>query len=808
MAERLGVRLRTTEAPNGMMLTDMVGLAVRRNPRRAQLLVSSVLGKHVPTDPRLVTEAGHRLGAKARAAVTGNAVVLGYAETATALGHLVADAVGAPYLHSTRRVVDGIESVGDFEETHSVASSHQLLPSDPGFLGRAETLVLVDDELTTGKTVLTTLRTLHRKFPRKHYVVATLIDLRSADHRAKMERSVKRLGASLSVVSLATGEIDLPDNLADHGNRLIDTVENLRQLAGVDHAERPRGDVVQVVATWPRAVPEGGRHGFSVSGSIYESAVTVTAAAVAGRIPDGPVHVLGTEELMYAPLRIASALADRRAAEGRRHEITFSTTTRSPVLEVDDPGYAIRTALSFPAHDAPAAGDVDGADGADDDTADEGGRRYAYNLREGAYAAIVLVVDEPADTPALHEKGGLVDQLARISPRVVVVTIPAHKPEPRHDQPARQLPAPLRGPAFSSYERDDVAWLLKDLSGADPETAAGPLPVEGQPDEAHQELFATALSGSAERVAYAVGLVTEQVLARRGPDAVLVSLARTGTPIGVLMRRWAQRVHGLDLPHYALSIVPGRGVDETALAYLAAHHDPAHVMFVDGWTGKGAIARELASSVEKANATLHAHLSSPFSPELAVLADPGRAVSTYGTRDDFLIPAACLNATVAGLVSQTIIDDDLTGPNDFHGAMFYPDLASADVSKKFIDMIAARFPIVRTRIMRDIDAHLGGDHTATWAGWDAVETLAEKFGVGDLDHLKPGVGATTWMLLHGELSKILVNPARDADVAHVKRLAQERGVPVERVTDLPYACVGLVRSAGVQGGAVAVSKGA
>ncbi|MER6941181.1 phosphoribosyltransferase domain-containing protein [Nocardioides sp. NPDC000441] len=126
VAERLGVRLRTTDAPSGMMLTDLVGLAVRRNPRRAQLLVSSVLGKHVPTDPRLVTDAGLRLGAKARAAVTGDAVVLGYAETATALGHLVADALGAPYLHSTRRVVDGIESVADFYEEHSHATAHRL----------------------------------------------------------------------------------------------------------------------------------------------------------------------------------------------------------------------------------------------------------------------------------------------------------------------------------------------------------------------------------------------------------------------------------------------------------------------------------------------------------------------------------------------------------------------------------------------------------------------------------------------------------------------------------------------------------
>ncbi|MFI5623903.1 phosphoribosyltransferase domain-containing protein [Nocardioides sp. NPDC051685] len=773
VAERLGVRLRTTDAPSGMMITDLVGLAVRRNPRRAQLLVSSVLGKHVPTDPRLVTDAGLRLGAKARAAVTGDAVVLGYAETATALGHLVADALGAPYLHSTRRVVDGIESVADFYEEHSHATAHRLLPADPAFLARAETLVLVDDEVITGKTVVNTIRALHKKFPHKHYVVAALVDLRSEADRGRMERSIKRLRATLDVVSLASGEIELPEDLADNGNRLIDTVENLRQLAGVEPSRRPRGEVVQVVATWPRAVPEGGRHGFTPSASSsYESAVTVTAAAVAGRIPDGPVHILGTEELMYAPLRIASALADRRAAEGRRHEITYSTTTRSPVLDVDDPGYAIRTAITFPSHDAPADGD---------------GPRFAYNLREGAFEAIVLVVDEPADTPALHQEGGLVDQLARIAPRVVVVTIPAFAPEPRHDQPARQLPAPVYGPAFGSYERDDVAWLLTDLTPEDAEAAA-----EARPEEP-ADLFDEALSASAQRVAYAVGLVTEHVLARRGQDAVLVSLAPAGTPIGVLMRRWAQRVHGLDLPHYAISLVHGRGIDQTALAYLAAHHDPARVMFIDGWTGTGAVTRELAASVEKANSMLDAHLPSPFSPELAALADPGRSVSIYGTREDYLIPSACLDSTVSGLVSRPVLDDDRVGPNDFHGAVFHAERAASDMSKRFVDTVAARFPIVRTKVMLDLAAHLGGDHTPTWVGWDAVEDVADRFGDGDVSLVAAGVNDTVRLLLHGEPAQILVNPARDADLAQVKKLAEARGVPLERVSDLPYSCIGLLR---------------
>ncbi|NED05321.1 phosphoribosyltransferase, partial [Streptomyces sp. SID6648] len=89
-----------------------------------------------------------------------------------------------------------------------------------------------------------------------------------------------------------------------------------------------------------------------------------------------------------------------------------------------------------------------------------------------------------------------------------------------------------------------------------------------------------ALEASAARLARAVGAVTEVVLAERSPRPVLVSLARAGTPVGVLMRRWAHFRHGLDLPHYAVSIVRGRGIDANALRWLAAHHDPADVVFV------------------------------------------------------------------------------------------------------------------------------------------------------------------------------------------------------------------------------------
>lgn len=134
VAGRLGVEL----VGDGE-LRELLGLALRRNPKRAHLLVSNVLGKHVPQRPSVVHGVGYELGERVRdllgEAEARRAVVLGYAETATGLGHAVADGLGvAPYLHSTRRLVDGVAQAGGFEEAHSHATSHLLLPEDPDLL--------------------------------------------------------------------------------------------------------------------------------------------------------------------------------------------------------------------------------------------------------------------------------------------------------------------------------------------------------------------------------------------------------------------------------------------------------------------------------------------------------------------------------------------------------------------------------------------------------------------------------------------------------------------------------------------------
>lgn len=366
------------------------------------------------------------------------------------------------------------------------------------------------------------------------------------------------------------------------------------------------------------------------------------------------------------------------------------------------------------------------------------------------------------------------------------------------------IQAKVKPDKMGSYLEEDVTFLLRDISSFIQEVHTTEresliqsgvhysemLPKEYQPTDDYVSLFHETLASYSKRVAIAVGVVAEQIKQHNGLDnLVLVSLARAGTPIGVLIKRYLAYKFGVDIPHYSISIIRGRGIDKVALDYIFENHPKAAVQFVDGWTGKGAITAELEEAVKVYNKERNREVSA----ELAVLADPGHCVSIYGTRDDFLIPSACLNSTVSGLVSRTVLNYGFMDKEDFHGAKFYEELSSADLSNFYIDAVTKEYPLVSETVANTYLRLENTDKTPTWQGVKSVERIQERFGIHNSHFVKPGVGETTRVLLRRVPWKILVNPNYSEDLTHILLLAKELNVPVEEYTGMTYACCGIIK---------------
>lgn len=355
----------------------------------------------------------------------------------------------------------------------------------------------------------------------------------------------------------------------------------------------------------------------------------------------------------------------------------------------------------------------------------------------------------------------------------------------------------------SSYKEKDVIFLLKDITGeVEPQSTeereqqiqAGRhycemLPIEYVPSQKYMEVYQEALKIYAKQTALAVGSLADKIIRKKGEQVVLVSLARAGTPIGILLKRYIYKKYNIDVPHYSISIIRGRGIDHNAMKFLLERYHAKNLLFVDGWIGKGAILGELKKEVAKYQGV---------SADIAVLADPAKVTNLCGTHEDILIPSSCLNCTVSGLVSRTFFRKDIIGAEDFHGAVYYGELKDSDLSYHFIETIEKEF---KEKIefgqsnSNRCNSELCNSNLYQGNGIEEVKKIAQDFNVLDLNLIKPGIGETTRVLLRRVPWKVLIsyNCKNDKALTHILRLAEEKAVPIEYYSLKHYKTCGIIK---------------
>lgn len=343
---------------------------------------------------------------------------------------------------------------------------------------------------------------------------------------------------------------------------------------------------------------------------------------------------------------------------------------------------------------------------------------------------------------------------------------------------------------FSTYDPQDVEILLKDITGMvtplgtkerEAKIQSGipyseMLPIEYVPSEKYLQTFHAALQRNAVITAKAVANVAQKIWAEKQGNVTLVSLARAGTPIGILIKRYLQERYHVRVPHYTISIIRGVGIDDNAMQYILARHCPQSIQFVDGWIGKGAIQTQLTEAMQGYK---------DVSDGLAVLSDPAGISEKCGTYGDFLIASSCLNSTVSGLLSRTFFRRDIIGERDFHGAAFYSELADNDLTYFFIDTVQQHFTYSEAMQNETMPYH---------KGMEEANEICRRFQLPSINLVKPGIGEATRVLLRRLPWKVLVHSLSDDEhLGHLYQLAREKQVELVQYPLKNYKACGLIK---------------
>ena len=318
---------------------DLLGFAERINPKRAFLFVSKVLGRHIPVSPHIMRHAFTDLAKLVPGDLPEPVLVIGMAETAVGLGAGVHQVLQqrypeAIYVTTTRHPVHGAPLLARFLEEHSHAQDQLLYGSPDAELQQqilnSKSIVLVDDEASTGKTFVNLIHALQQAGLNQisHVVTATLADWSSGIHIVDL---------NCQSVALMTGKWQWRD------------AENPIQI------NMPKVDTVAFGAFDTLAQPTWGRLPIQDSGAHIRLAVQ----------PDERILVLGSGEYVWSSFLLAEYLQQQGA------DVKFSAITRSPIAV----GHAIQSALAF------------------SDNYGLGIQNFVYNINPQDYDRVLITVE-------------------------------------------------------------------------------------------------------------------------------------------------------------------------------------------------------------------------------------------------------------------------------------------------------------------------------------------------------------------------------------------------------------------------------
>ena len=327
------------------------------------------------------------------------------------------------------------------------------------------------------------------------------------------------------------------------------------------------------------------------------------------------------------------------------------------------------------------------------------------------------------------------------------------------------------------------------------------LTLENAPTAMHEQLYQQALAQGTTRtatdivnLAYTLHHILQQTVSLQRP-LILVSLVRAGLPIGVLLQRTladADSSYALPSVHYGISIIRDRGLDTVALQMILDAHPESPIIFVDGWTGKGAIYQELARSLDAFSDPNHPNFANIFHQgenviPLLTLADPAGVAWLAASEEDWLIPSGLLNSTVSGLISRSLYTEPQSG---LHRSVFYDNLVAVDHSLAFVEQIDST-----RRALSTSPQYLQTFEQPRYQTADLIDMLAAEYDISNRNRIKPTIAEATRAILRRDPECILLATADHPGTVLLRHLCSERNINITVLGAkiLPYQAITLIK---------------
>jgi hypothetical protein len=374
------MEVKVIENVYGLDLDKWFVMAKRINKKRSFLFVSKRLGKHLEVESHKILYGGMLLARRLNEVFVKEEekfdwekeekdfvdsyildtyenkkemLFIGFAETATGLGQSVFDRFdNSLYFHTTREEVRGKKSLINFEEEHSHATSHRCYV-DESYLNNELPIVLVDDEVTTGNTSLNIIKDIQAKFPRKEYVVVSILNWMNEEELQMYKDFEKDNNVKIHFVYLVKGEIDrlYKEDLGRNQVNIEEFTEEDFVVSNVQGFEKESGIYIK----------ETGRFGMnSKTHKEWKKKISENL-----KNDSDKTLVVGNGEFMYVPILVSYYLGDKK----------IKTTTRSPIHVENTEDYIIKSGIKFPSMDGK---EVD---------------NYLYNINEEEYDKVLLCVE-------------------------------------------------------------------------------------------------------------------------------------------------------------------------------------------------------------------------------------------------------------------------------------------------------------------------------------------------------------------------------------------------------------------------------